>query len=193
MESNLKLYPENIDYNMKYRNIIGALLYISTGTRPDISFSVNYLSRFQNCYNSTHFKYALRVLKYLYSTRDLSFNYSFNSNANDILDCFVDSDWAGDVVDRKSTTGYIVRMYGNVIYSKSHKQSSVCKSSTYAEYIALSEAVTEIICIKEILKTFEINIETPIRIYEDNSGAIQIAKNGNYTKILSILKCTITL
>lgn len=46
---------------IKYRNLIGGLLYISTGTRPDITYSVNYLSRFQNCYNETHFKYALRI------------------------------------------------------------------------------------------------------------------------------------
>jgi len=49
-----------------YRNLIGALLYIALGTRSDVAFSVNYLSRFQNCYDETHFKYALRVLKYLY-------------------------------------------------------------------------------------------------------------------------------
>lgn len=65
-EQNLKLESAKsaCDGN-KYRDLIGALLYISSGTRPDISFCVNYLSRFQNCYDNTHYKYALRVLKYL--------------------------------------------------------------------------------------------------------------------------------
>ena len=70
-------------------------MYISHGTRPDISFSVNYLSRFQNCYDETHFKYALRVLKYLYLTRDLKLTYSQNNKA-DVMNCYVDADWAGD-------------------------------------------------------------------------------------------------
>jgi len=53
MEINLKLEQSDVNEDIKYRNLIGAPLYISYGTRPDISFSVNYLSRFQNCYDET--------------------------------------------------------------------------------------------------------------------------------------------
>ena len=68
MEANLKIVKDDVcECNIKYRNLISALLYLSSTTRPDISYSVNYLSRFQNCYNETH-KYALRILKYLYLT-----------------------------------------------------------------------------------------------------------------------------
>ena len=71
MEQNLSLEPsQSASNDIKYRNLIGALLYISTGTRLDISYSVNYLSRFQNSYDGTHYKYALRILKYLYLTRE---------------------------------------------------------------------------------------------------------------------------
>ena len=70
MESNFKLEKaEECESSIKYTNLIGALLYVSSGTRPEISHSVNYLSRFQNCYTETHWKYALRILKYLYLTR----------------------------------------------------------------------------------------------------------------------------
>ena len=55
IETKLKLEPADItNNNVKFRNLLGALLYISSGTRPDIAFSVNYLSRFQNYYNETH-------------------------------------------------------------------------------------------------------------------------------------------
>lgn len=98
MEINLKLEPaEYYETNLKYRNLIGALLYVSNGSRPDISFAVNYLSRFQNSYNQTHFKYALRILKYLYGTRFINLTYSVNSHEE--IDGFVDADWASDVVD----------------------------------------------------------------------------------------------
>ena len=182
MEQNLSLESAQAPSNdIKYRNLIGALLYISTGTRPDVSYSVNYLSRFQNSYNETHYKYALRVLKYLYKTKDLKLTYG-RSMKNEILDCYVDADWAGDKVDRKSTTEFIIRFFGNVIYWKSRKQGSVTKSSTAAEYIALSESVSEIKFITNLLKEFRIKIEKPVKIYEDNSGAIAIAKFGNLTK-----------
>lgn len=182
MEQNLSLEPgQPASNDLKYRNLIGALSYISTGTRLDVNYSVNYLNRFQNSYNETHYKYALRILKYLYLTRNLKLTYTRNLNA-DVIDCFVDADWAGDKSDRKSTTGYVIRIFGNVVYWKSRKQGSVTKSSTAAEYVALLESVSEIKVIKNLLKDFKIIITKPINIYEDNSGAIAIAKFGNLTK-----------
>ncbi|CAD7093112.1 unnamed protein product [Hermetia illucens] len=183
MEVNLKIEKSDAcEQNIKYRNLIGALLYISSATRPDISFAVNYLSRFQNSYNETHFKYALRILQYLYKTKYLSLTFKGGNNT-ETIDCYVDADWAGDNVDRKSTTGYVIRLFGNVIYWKSKKkQKSVTKASTFAEYVALSEAVSEIKFVRELLKIFEIECTKPINIYEDNSGAINIAKYGNFTK-----------
>jgi len=68
--------------------------------------------------------------------------------------CIVDADWAGDAMNRKSMTGYLIRMYGNVIYWKTRKQSSVTKSSIHAEYVALSESVSEIKVIVNLLKDF---------------------------------------
>ena len=182
METNLKLdQASEIDETIKYRNLIGELLYISSGTRPDISYSVNYLSRYQSCYDQTHYKYAMRVLKYVYKTKDLKLTYCDNINS-EILDCMVDSDFAGDNVDRKSTSGYVIRLYGNVIFWKTHKQGAVTKCSTFAEYVALSEAVSEILFIRNLLsESFDVNLYDPTTIYEDNSGAIAIAKFGNFT------------
>ena len=110
MESNLKIEKaEECESSIKYRNLIGALLYVSSDTRPEISHSVNYLSRFQNCYTETHWKHALRILKYLYLTKELSLQYKRNKNC-ELIDCYVDADWAVDNVDRKSTSGYVTRV-----------------------------------------------------------------------------------
>lgn len=183
MEVNLTIEKsDDCEKNIKYRNLIGELLYISSATRPDICFAVNYLSRFQNCYNETHFKYALRILKYLYLTKDLNLTYDGNNNNVEIIDCYVDADWAGDNLDRKSTTGFVIRLFGNVIYWKSRKQKSVTKASTFAEYVALSEAVSELKFVKELLNILNVKLVKPINIYEDNSGALNIAKYGNFTK-----------
>lgn len=182
METNLKIEKaEECKFDIKYRNLIGALLYISSGTRPDISHSINYLSRYQSCYNETHYKYALRVLKYLYLTKDLNLSYKRNEDSK-IMECYVDADWAGDCIDRKSTSGYVITLYGNVIDWKSRKQKCITKASTYAEYVALSEAISELKYIKELLKVFKISLSEPVRVYEDNESAIKIGNCGNFTK-----------
>lgn len=60
MASSLKLdQAKGIDGRMKYRNLIRLLLHIIAGTRPDVAYSVNYLSRIQSCFDKTHFKYAM--------------------------------------------------------------------------------------------------------------------------------------
>lgn len=119
MEANLRLeQASEINCDLKYRNSIGKFLYVSTGTRPDIAFGINFLSRFQGCYSQTHYKYAMRILKYSVKTKNLKLTYN-NELSNVNLDCMVDSDFAGDVVNRKSTTGFVVRAFGNVVFWKS--------------------------------------------------------------------------
>ena len=91
----------------------------------------------------------------------------------------VDSDYAGDNVDRKFTTGFVIRLYGNLIFWKTHKQSTVTKCSTLSEYTIMSEAVVEILFIRNLLYgSFNVEFNKPIKMYEDNSGAIAIAKFG---------------
>ena len=183
METNLKIEKAEINReDIGYNNLIGAMLYISVNTRPDISYNVNYLSRFQDCCNETYFKYALRILKYLYRTRDLKLDYKRNEKC-EMIDCYVDADWAADHLHRKSTSGYVIRLYGNVIGWKSKKQRCVTKASTYAEYVALPEAANELMSIREIMKIINVNLDdNPVQIYEDNSEVVSIAKHGNFTK-----------
>jgi hypothetical protein len=125
MKTNLKIEKYDVcESNIMYRNFIAALLYVISATRPDISYSVNYLSKFQNCYNEIHYKYALRILKYFYLIKDVKLEYKKNEKV-ETLDYYVDADWAGDINDRKSTTGYVIRLYGNVIHWKSKKNKNV--------------------------------------------------------------------
>ncbi|XP_074032153.1 uncharacterized protein [Leptinotarsa decemlineata] len=181
LEINLKLEAaETCPVEIPYRNLIGALLYISQGTRPDISYAVNYLSGFQNNYSNTHFKYALRVLKYLYSTKNLMLN--FNSLCEVHVDCYVDADWASDIVDRKSRSGIIVRVLGNPVLWISRKQKVVTRSSCHAEYIALAEATDEVLFLIGIAKDLSLNVSEPVEIFEDNSSAKHLANNGNFSK-----------
>ncbi|CAH2109166.1 unnamed protein product [Euphydryas editha] len=170
-----KLYIESLAkrYNIENSKLFKTPMEINLKLeKSDINEDIKYsIYRFQNSYYEMHFKYVLRFLKYVYSTRELKLKYCKSNNA-DILDCFVDADWAGDIVDRKSTTGFFIRFFGNSISWKSKKQNSVTKSSTFAEYIALSEAVTEV-----NFKLFKQgNIEV-VKIESENNIAVYLQKH----------------
>lgn len=182
METGLKLFEGKINESLNYRNLIGALSYIAQATRPDIMYAINYLSRFQNCCSDTHYKHAIRILIYLYHSKHLSLHFTGDS---DIMICgYSDSDWAGDPTDSKSTTGSIIKVFGNPIFWKTVKQKSVSRSSTQAEYIALAYTIEEILFIKNILVDLGLSKDllNEIKIYVDNISCIMLAKNGNFSK-----------
>jgi hypothetical protein len=95
------------------------------------------------------------------------------------LEAYSDADWAGDVVDRKSTSGWIIKLCGGVISWKSSKQTSTALSTVEAEYIAASDCAREIIWTRKLLKNlgFFDQKATPTTLKMDNTGAIQLAKN----------------
>lgn len=108
---------DKIDGNWKYRNMIETLLYITNGARPGISFAANFLSQLQYSHNSTHFRHAWRVLNYIFETRSIKLIYS--SDAHEIMDVSVDADYAAGITSRKSATGIMLRVFGNVVQWKS--------------------------------------------------------------------------
>lgn len=174
MRASLKLEEGDINESLNYRNLIGALSYIAHATRPDIIYAVNYLSRFQNCCTNVHYKHALRILTYLYHSRHLNLN--FVGNNDTLISGYSDSDWAGDPIDSKSTTGSIIKVFGNPIFWKTLKQKSVARSSTEAEYVALAFTVEEVLFLKNILIDFGISNDllNEIEIYVDNISCIML-------------------
>eukprot|EP00959_Pyramimonas_sp_CCMP1952_P363196 7605767-Pyramimonas_sp.AAC.1 len=134
-----------MDEKLPYRVLIGQLLWISRCTRPDIAYSVSYLSQFSNVANKEHWTALLRVLRCLKRTIDRPLILKVDSTASKelIINVEVDSDWAGDRTDRKSQTGVLVTLNGGVLNYFSSKQATVSLSSTEAEYIAAAEACKE--------------------------------------------------
>ena len=90
---------------------------------------------------------------------------------------FVDSNFATDVNDRRSTTGYIITLGGSIISWKSKKQGSTTLSSTEAEYVALSQCACELKFLVMLLKEIRKRIKLPIILREDNTGAIFLTNN----------------
>ncbi|EOY02386.1 Retrotransposon protein, unclassified, putative [Theobroma cacao] len=87
-----------------YRSLIGSLLY-ACGTRPNIMFSISYLSRFMQTPSIQHFMAVKRILRYLKGILDFGLSYKRIFEVQ--LHGFSGSDYAGDSTDCKSTSGYV--------------------------------------------------------------------------------------
>ncbi|KAM1004535.1 hypothetical protein ACFX2C_004724 [Malus domestica] len=156
-----------------YRSVVGALQYL-TFTRPDIAFSVHQVCQFMHCPMESHFLAVKRILRYLKGTMDYGVHFS---RGDLCLHAFSDADWAGDPNDRRSTTGLVVYLGSSPISWSSNKQNTVSKSSTEAEYRALSSTTAEIDWIKQLLQFLRIDVSCPVTLFCDNLSAIALAYN----------------
>jgi len=156
----------------EYQGIVGSLLYLAMGTRPDIAQAVGELSKFNSCPNQSHLTAAKRVLRYLKETFGLKLVY--NKNTQNVIG-YSDADWAGSLDDRHSTSGYVFVLGGGAVTWKSKRQSTVATSTAEAEYMALYMAIQEAIWIRQLLEEITGKSEV-INVLVDNQAAIAIAK-----------------
>ena len=173
---------EGFDKNL-YQQAIGCLTYISTATRPDISAAVSILSSYMSNPSKQHWNGVKRLLRYIKGTLNfgLKFTTSENDDENgDELYGYSDANWAGDVDSRRSTSGYVFKVANSTVRWCSKKQASVTKSTTEAEYVALSQATQEAIWMRRLLSDIGCKSEEPTTMYEDNQGAIEISKNARF-------------
>ena len=119
-----------------YQSAAGKLLYLSTRTRPDIAFAVSAVAKFTAKPTDQDWKVVQHILHYIACTSNFGLLFTRNGSA----DCtgFSDADWAGNVDDCKSTSGYIFRVGGAPVTWKSLKQSCVALSTAEVEYISLT-------------------------------------------------------
>ncbi|KAL0279164.1 UNVERIFIED_CONTAM: hypothetical protein PYX00_000774 [Menopon gallinae] len=160
---------------LPYRELVGALTYLSVATRPDIAFSVSYLGQFNDNYDNSHWIAAKRVLRYLKGTMDLGLVYERRAGG---ITGYVDADWGNCPMDRKSYTGYVFLFSGGPISWDSRKQKTVALSSTEAEFMALSDVLKEAKYLQKLLNELPIEEDFPsISLHCDNLGAIKLAQN----------------
>lgn len=178
MEVRLQLQRETREEASKFpfRELIGSLMFLCMGTRPDLNFSVNFFSRYQEWVEEIHYKHLKRTLRYLQGTKNLGLTYKFNDQVQP-LTTFVDADFAADEYDRKSVSGYLIFVFGSAVMWASKKQVLVTRSSTEAEFVAADAAVCETLWFRKVLYELGIKLNQPTKIFEDNQGAIFMSKN----------------
>ena len=150
-------------------------------TRPDIANAVREASKVMDGSTKAHWKYLLRIIKYVIETKEKKLRYSLRPKKMKKvkIEGFCDSDYAGDRDTRKSVAGYAIYIFGCLIAWKSKSQRSVALSSSEAEYVSISEITKDLLFVKQILEFLQQEVEYPIEIKVDNIGAIYMAENNS--------------
>lgn len=156
----------------KYRQLLGSLMYLMIGSRPDICYAIGFFGQFQVSPSEMLYKYLLRVLKYIWTTRSLTLVYRKSDNLE--LEVFADADWANCPNTRRSISGYCCYVSKNLITWKSKKQSLVTLSSSDAEVVAMCNAVCDGLSIMNLLSEINLNLNSFI-VYEDNENCIRFS------------------
>jgi hypothetical protein len=128
-----------------YQSAVGALMYPMLGMHPDLAFAVGALGRHSATPSAEHQHTLDRTFRYLRGTSNRRLVFQCGTPGGTELTGYVDTDWAGDVNDRKSTLGFVFMLGGAAISWGSKKQTSVALSSTEAKYIVASYAAKEAI------------------------------------------------
>ena len=196
---------EPMEDSWNYRSIIGMMLYLTTNTRPDISYAVSQVARFSHCPKKSHASAVKTIIRYLAGTKDKGVIYKRPDEL--ILDCFVDADFSGlygrepseSSTSAKSRTGYIISIGGCYIMSKSQLQSTIALSTSESEYGALSQSMRAVLPLRETVLEIISAVDMTDKeglfpfgqreklllfrtiIHEDNSTALKLANSQKVT------------
>ena len=177
IKPNLKLQPASpikvIDKE-KYQRLVGRLIYLSH-TRPNIAFAVSMVSQFMHSPNQGHFDVVYRILRYLKGTPGKGLLYENQGHLQ--VDVFTDANWAGSVIDKRSTSRYCTFVGGNLVTWQSKKQSVVARSSAKAEFRVVAHGICEVLWIKQLLEELKATSPLPMKVFCDNKVVIAIAHN----------------
>ncbi len=178
----------------KYRSIIGMMNYLLQSTRPEIAMAVHQCARFCNDPKLSHERAVKRIARYLLGTKDKGIICQPDPSRG--LECIVDADFAGgwdrgdsdNPENVMSRTGYIILYAGFPIVWCSKLQTEIALSTMEAEYIALSQALCEVIPLTNLMHELEAVVPfynpTPsirCKIFEDNRSCIVVAESARLT------------
>jgi len=166
-----------------YQSMIGSLMYAMSATRPDITYAIGVLSRYNHDPSNEHMIALKLVFWYLNGTKDWRLRYGgalrggLGGEEEGTLRCYVDSDYAGCPDDYKLTSGLVIT-FGGAVNWRSRKQKSTAQSTTDAEYYAFGVGCMRLTQISHLLN--ELGIQTIPHVFSDSQSLIASIKNRIY-------------
>lgn len=179
MENRLKLgkgSPNDAVDATRFRSVVGSLRYLCN-TRPDIIHAVGIVRRYMEAPTTSHWTAVKQILRYVSGTTGYGCCYVKGNATDPVLTGFSDSDLAGDVDDRKSTTGIAFFLNSGIITWTSQKQKVVALSSCEAEYIAAATAACQGVWLGRLLGELIGKPPATVKLRVDNKSAIELSKN----------------
>ncbi|XP_038122327.1 secreted RxLR effector protein 161-like [Culex quinquefasciatus] len=156
-------------------------MYLTVTSRPDICPAVNYFASFQSSATEEHWVHLKRVLRYLQGTLDYKLVYQRTDSVVGV-EAFADADWGNDPTDRKSVSGFVLKLHGQTVNWSTRKQTSVALSSTEAELMSLCQASCEVMWMLNLLASIEYEVPHPVTVYEDNQPCISVTADPRKLK-----------
>jgi hypothetical protein len=160
----------SVDQNI-YHSMIGSLLYLCA-SRPDIMLSVCMCARFQATLKDCHLRVIKRIIRYLVLTPNLGLWYPKGSHFE--LIGYLDADYVGCKVNRKSTSRTCQFLGRSLISWPSKKQNSVSLSTTEAEYVVIGSCCALLLWMPQTLRDYGYSMNH-VPLLRDNESAINIA------------------
>ncbi|KAK4692637.1 hypothetical protein P7C70_g9087, partial [Phenoliferia sp. Uapishka_3] len=158
-----------------YSEAVGALLWLSLSTRPDIAFAVSLVARFTAAPGTSHWTAVKRIFRYLQATPNYGLRYSGHEGENGRLRAMCDADLGGDKDSRKSMSAYVFLMCGAAVDWLSRLQKSVACSTVEAEYMSLSLCARNAVWLRKLLAELGCPQIGPTLIRGDNEGSLTLA------------------
>ncbi|KIM60717.1 hypothetical protein SCLCIDRAFT_72313, partial [Scleroderma citrinum Foug A] len=179
LETNAKLTKIDMpEVNAKmYQSALGGLMYAMLETHPDLAYAVGALSKHAACPGQMHFAALKQWVKTNCHLADVNYRKTMDMS----LLGYVDADWAGDVDDCRSISGYTFITAGGAISWSSKKQPSVALSSTEAEYMTTTASVKEATWLKVLFLEIKPSLtRMPVKLLIDNQLVMSLVKNATF-------------
>lgn len=164
--------------NERYQKLVGCLKYISVISRPDISASVSILIVNASKPTQSNWIELKRIVRYLKGTSNFKLKLGNDSKQAPLIG-YADASWAEDKKKKnhQAHSGYIFFVYGAAVSCRCKKQDRVSLLSMEAEYVSLCQAGQYTIWIRWLLRDFNIDMERPTVIYEDNQSCLKFIQD----------------
>ena len=178
MEERLKLSRKSTAPEVDathYRRLVGSLRYL-VHTRPDLAFAVGFVSRFMERLTEEHLVAVKRILRYIAGTLNYGLRYKRRTGGVRLVG-YSDSDLAGGIDTRKSTSGNLLFLEKSLISWQSVKQRVVALSSCEAEYVATTTAATQAIWLARLLSELTGEDTRTVELKVDSKSALALANN----------------
>ena len=166
-----------------YKELIGSLLFLQTGTVPEISWIVSVLARYMTTAGEPHMAAGKKILRYLKSRKTVPIQWcALTSSQPGTVIGYADASFADIPATRLSTIGYVFLVNGGAVSWRSTKSPLQVLNAAEAEIVSLSAAAQECVFLRKLCIELGFHQHSPTIIYEDCEAAVALSKETRFRK-----------